>query len=156
MISYFFDVKAGFLIVLRELVIFYLLYQYFHILLIVSLYFKYYQPVLLRDLFNCVKRTFTPANAPLKLSYDEFSIRMLEKLRINGEISGVMLDDEELIGFMLHSRAYFQGIDTIYNGGTGIVPAYRERGLFKIYKNLLPRLKESGANRILLEVIIPT
>ena len=119
-----------------------------------SLYFKYYHPVLLRDLFNCVKRTFTQANAPLKLSYDEFSIRMLEKLRINGEISGVMLDDEELIGFMLHSRAYFQGIDTIYNGGTGILPAYRGKGIIqKIYKNLLPRLKESGANRILLEVI---
>ncbi len=119
-----------------------------------SLYFKYYQPVLLRDLFNCFKRTFTQANAPLKLSYDDFSIRMLEKLRINGEISGVMLNDGELIGFMLHSRAYFQGIDTIYNGGTGIVSAYRGKGIIqKIYKNLMPRLRECGAKRILLEVI---
>ena len=119
-----------------------------------SLSFKYYQPILLPDLFNCVKRTFTQDNAPFNLSYDDFSIRMLEKLRINGEISGLMLDNEELIGFMLHSRAYFQGIDTIYNGGTGIVSAYRGKGIIqKIYKNLSPRLRESGAKRILLECI---
>ena len=119
-----------------------------------SLYFKYYQSALLRDLFNCVKQAFTQADAPLKLSYDDFSIRMLEKLQINGEISGVMQDDDELIGFILHTRAYFQGIDTIYNGGTGILSAYRGKGIIqKIYKNLLPRLRESGAKRILLEVI---
>ena len=119
-----------------------------------SLYFKYYQSALLRDLFNCVKQAFTQADAPLKLSYDDFSIRMLEKLQINEEISGVMLDDNELIGFILHSRAYFQGLDTIYNGGTGIVSKYRGKGIIqKIYKNLLPRLRESGAKRILLEVI---
>jgi len=120
----------------------------------VSLYFKYYQPALLRDLYYCFTRTFTQANAPFKLSYDDFSIRMLEKLGLNGEISGLMLDDEELIGFMLHTRAYFQGIDTIYNGGTGVVSAYRGKGIIqKIYKNLLPNLKGSGAERILLEVI---
>ena len=119
-----------------------------------SLYFKYYQPALLRDLYYCFTRTFTQANAPFKLSYDDFSIRMLEKLGLNGEISGLMLDDEELIGFMLHTRAYFQGIDTIYNGGTGVVSAYRGKGIIqKIYKNLLPNLKGSGAERILLEVI---
>ena len=79
---------------------------------------------------------------------------MLEKLGLNGEISGLMLDDEELIGFMLHTRAYFQGIDTIYNGGTGVVSAYRGKGIIQeIYKNLLPNLRESGAERILLEVI---
>ena len=119
-----------------------------------SLYFKYYQPELLRDLYYCFTKTFTQANAPFKLSYDDFSIRMLEKLGLNGEISGLMLDDEELIGFMLHTRAYFQGIDTIYNGGTGVVSAYRGKGIIQeIYKNLLPNLKGSGAERILLEVI---
>ena len=119
-----------------------------------SLSFQYYQPALLRDLYTCFRGTFLKDNAPLKLSYDDFSIRMLEKLRINGEISGVMLDEEELIAFILHSRNHFQGLDTIYNGGTGVISAYRGMGIIQeIYKILLPELRKSGAERILLECI---
>ena len=116
--------------------------------------FQYYQPTLLRDLYTCFRWTFNQDNVPLRLSYDDFSIRMLEKLGINGEISGVMLDEEELIGFILHSRTRFQGLDTVYNGGTGVMSVYRGMGIIQeIYKKLLPNLRQSGAERILLECI---
>ena len=116
--------------------------------------FQYYQPALLRDLYSCFIWTFAQANAPLQLSYEDFSIRMLEKLELDGGISGVMFEDKALIGFVLQSRAHFQGLDTVYNGGTGVIAVYRGKGIIqKIYKNLLPYLRESGADRILLEVI---
>ena len=96
-----------------------------------SLSFQHYQPTLLRDLYTCFRWTFNQDNVPLRLSYDDFSIRMLEKLGINGEISGVMLDEEELIGFILHSRNRFQGLDTVYNGGTGVMSVYRGMGIIQ-------------------------
>ena len=123
-------------------------------LLTVPLSFQYYQPTLLGDLYTCFIWAFAQADAPLRLSYDDFSIRMSEKLGLNGEISGVMLEDEALIGFVLQSRAPFQGLDTVYNGGTGVLVEYRGKGIIQeIYENLLPHLRESGAERILLEVI---
>ena len=116
--------------------------------------FQYYQPALLRDLYSCFIWTFAQANAPLQLSYEDFSIRMLEKLGLDGGISGVMFEDKALIGFVLQSRAHFQGLDTVYNGGTGVIAMYRGKGIIqKIYKNLMPYLRESGADRVLLEVI---
>src|SRR5690606_21605223 len=43
---------------------------------------------------------------------------------------------------------------TAYNGGTGVVPGFRQQGLGQsLYRFLLPTLMEAGAQRVLLEVI---
>lgn len=61
---------------------------------------------------------------------------------------------EEMVAFILTGVGEWQGKPTAYNAGTGVLPAYRGYGLTgRMYAFLLPKLRESGVELCLLEVI---
>ena len=60
----------------------------------------------------------------------------------------------QLVGFILHAYDEIDGQRVIYNGGTGVLPSHRGKGISeKLYQFLIPRLKEEGIQRCFLEVI---
>lgn len=62
--------------------------------------------------------------------------------------------DGELIGFSLTGIDVWQGAPAAFDAATGILPAHRGRGLARrMFEFGLPRLKERGVERFLLEVL---
>ncbi len=60
----------------------------------------------------------------------------------------------KLVGFILTGLGEFDGKPTAYNAGTGVLPEYRGHQLTRrMYEFLLPKLRESGTEQCLLEVI---
>ncbi|HEX9459564.1 MAG TPA: GNAT family N-acetyltransferase [Thermoanaerobaculia bacterium] len=66
------------------------------------------------------------------------------------ELSVGAFDGGRLVGFTLNG---FDG-ETAYDSGTGVVPSHRRQGLARgMITFMLPRLRDAGARRYLLEVI---
>ena len=63
-------------------------------------------------------------------------------------------DGGRLVGFILHGFDTVGGVPTVYNAGTGVLPAYRGRGLTAaLYRYCIPFLEAEGIRQHLLEVI---
>ena len=108
--------------------------------------------------FKNLYETFTYAFANnavrFQLSEDDFYHRMHKKLLINEEISGVAFDGEEMLGFILHSSDVYEGIPTAYNGGTGVLPGFRNQSTAeRIYGYLIPKIQSMFLARVILEVV---
>ena len=74
--------------------------------------------------------------------------------RVDWELSFGMFDEEKLVGFIINGIDKHNGKLTAYNTGTGILPEYRGSAIVdKIYAHAIPRLKEKGIEKCLLEVI---
>ncbi len=66
---------------------------------------------------------------------------------------GVFNEDGTLVGFILHCAAKHRP-ELVYNGGTGVLPAYRGRGLTKaMYAHFFQQIDELGIEEVVLEVL---
>ncbi|CAL1516599.1 GNAT family N-acetyltransferase [Chitinophaga sp. MM2321] len=62
--------------------------------------------------------------------------------------------DDTLSAFMLHGTDHDKKPRVLYNGGTGVMPAYRGQHLVqKMYDKFIPVYQQKGIRKILLEVI---
>ncbi|SNS91971.1 Acetyltransferase (GNAT) domain-containing protein [Ekhidna lutea] len=105
-------------------------------------------------LFHAFKAAFTDNAVKLQPTRDEFSYRIHKKLKFNMDISAVGFDGNEMTGFILHSSNLYQGIPTAYNGGTGVLPGFRNQKMAeKMYEFLIPKIQAKFLARILLEVV---
>ena len=60
-----------------------------------------------------------------------------------------------MVGFTLNGFGVWNGMPTVYDAGTGVVPAMRRRGVSKaMFDFMLPEFKAAGAKQLLLEVIV--
>lgn len=63
-------------------------------------------------------------------------------------------DSEELIGFSLNGFGDWDGVETVYDAGTGVVPGCRRQGVSQqMFDMMLPLFEEQGIRQFLLEVI---
>lgn len=70
------------------------------------------------------------------------------------ELSVGAFDGGQLIGFIFHAADTINSDICVYNAGTGVVPAFRGKQITaKMYDFILPKLKQKGVNKSLLEVI---
>lgn len=105
-------------------------------------------------LYNTFKIAFTNNEVSFQPSDEEFRHRLYKKLLLNNDISAGSYDGAEMTGFILHSSGIYQGIPTAYNGGTGVLPGFRnQRTAEQIYDYLIPQIRQKFLARILLEVI---
>lgn len=97
---------------------------------------------------------FADYTLPFKLSYQQFLEKFIHKLNINLSLSvGAFLDDQ-LIAFMFTGVDIYNNKKTAYNGGTGVLPAYRGKSLtMKMYEYLWPLFEKEGIKQAILEVI---
>ncbi|MEQ8239065.1 MAG: GNAT family N-acetyltransferase [Cyclobacteriaceae bacterium] len=95
------------------------------------------------------------ADYPVKFrpTPEEFRIR-LTKLNLDTARSIAYKNGDDIIGFILYTINNYQGKMTAYNGGTGVMPPYRGKGIIDfLFDQSMEELSMAGANRILLEVI---
>ncbi len=63
-------------------------------------------------------------------------------------------EGEELVGFILSGYRITEHRPTLYNGGTGVIPAFRGQRLTqRMYDYLIPKAESAGIRRQVLEVI---
>ena len=70
------------------------------------------------------------------------------------EFSVGAFHNDTLVGFIFHGIDEFNNTLVAYNGGTGVIPAYRGLKLTsRMYSHILPVLKVAGITKSVLEVI---
>lgn len=61
---------------------------------------------------------------------------------------------ERMVGFTLNGFGVWNGKQTVYDAGTGIISEFRNKGVGRaIFEFLLPKLKRTGIEQMLLEVL---
>lgn len=90
----------------------------------------------------------------IKLSFNEETFqRKIDVENIKLEYSPAAFVDGEIVGFILNGLDEINGVKTVFNGGTGVVPEHRgQRIVQKLYDYILPILKEEGYRHHQLEV----
>lgn len=98
-------------------------------------------------------KAFADYVVPIQLSEEQLKDKM-EREGILPGFSVAAYVGDEMAGFILTGLGEWQGKPTAYNAGTGVVPQYRGHRLTqRLYDFLLPKLRESGIEQCLLEVI---
>ncbi|MNJ98015.1 putative acetyltransferase [compost metagenome] len=90
----------------------------------------------------------------IKLSFNEENFqRKIDAENIKLEYSPAAFVNGEIVGFILNGLDEINGVKTVFNGGTGVVPEHRgQRIVQKLYDYILPILKEEGYRHHQLEV----
>jgi ribosomal protein S18 acetylase RimI-like enzyme len=105
----------------------------------------------MRKAFN---KAFEDYLIHIKLTDSEFKRKIIEKTNINFKYSIGSYYQKELVGFLFHTIEIYQNQKTAYNGGTGVIPSFRGNNLtYQMYQFVIPKLKKSGVENCVLEVI---
>lgn len=118
----------------------------------------FYRPLSPKDL-NIMYFTFLDAFAdypvPFRLNKEQFVRKFVQKLKLDFHLSVGAFDYDTLAGFIFTTIGTYKGISTAYNGGTGVRPSYRGKGLTqKMYEFLKPLLIDSNIHQCVLEVLV--
>lgn len=107
----------------------------------------------LPSLHACFLEAFSDYQVDLRMTQEQFGQR-LARDGVQMELSAATFDDDRMIGFYINGIGEWQGKQTAYDAGTGVIPGYRKRGIAKdLFEFLVPRLKEVSISQYLLEVI---
>lgn len=97
---------------------------------------------------------FSDYSVPFTLDLAAFQAKFIEKLHLDFGLSCGAFDRDRLVGFIFTSVAEYEGRKTAYNGGTGVLPAYRGRQLTSsMYESLLRAFRQAQIQQSVLEVI---
>jgi ribosomal protein S18 acetylase RimI-like enzyme len=105
------------------------------------------------ELYECFLSAFSDYEVDMRMPREQFQQR-LARDGISLEISAGAFEGDRMIGFCLNALGDWQGKATAYDGGTGIVPGYRGRGIGKeLFLFVEGKLKGAGVVQYLLEVL---
>lgn len=104
-----------------------------------------------------VADTFNLAFADYEVKLSITPERLAEKIRTEGidlDLSTAVYDGDQMVGFILHATEQREGRLLVYNGGTGVVPAYRGKGLVQgMYGFIRPMFQQHSVAACVLECI---
>ncbi|MCS4303968.1 GNAT family N-acetyltransferase [Chryseobacterium sp. BIGb0232] len=115
--------------------------------------FKTLANVNIEELLAVFNHSFSDYIVPFHLT-KEVLVSKIETEKIDMNLSVGAFEEGKLVSFILQAEKLEKGQKIIYNGGTGVVPESRGKGLVrKMYDFIIPILKERNADILLLEVI---
>lgn len=107
-----------------------------------------------RKLHKAFCLAFSDYSVDLSPTSEEFDYRIHKKLNIDYELSAASFDGGDMIGFILHTSNLYEGIPTAFNGGTGVIPGFRNQKTGEeLYEFLIPKIAAKSVARIILEVV---
>lgn len=108
----------------------------------------------LEDIVQTFNEAFTGYFVTIHLTKDLLIHKMTqENIRLSHSVGA--FDKDRLVGFILCGIDTRNGQKMAYNGGTGVIPEYRGKGLTpKMYEFLMKLYKKEGVQKALLEVIV--
>ena len=105
------------------------------------------------DIINAFNEAFSDYFIRLQLT-DETMAAKIKSENILLRHSVGAFEDGRLVGFILHGYDVIDGVKTIYNAGTGVVPPFRGKGITAaLYQYIIPVLQKEGISTHILEVI---
>ncbi|MBB5620802.1 ribosomal protein S18 acetylase RimI-like enzyme [Pedobacter cryoconitis] len=107
----------------------------------------------LEKLVSVINLSFSDYIVPMQLNLEKLKSKIVAE-DVKLKLSTGVFDGGEMVGIMLHGlRDSGQGL-IVYNAATGVIPAYRGKGLVReMYNYLLPELKRLQVKKMGLEVI---
>lgn len=107
----------------------------------------------LPQLHETFLQAFSDYLMPVQLSAEQFRAK-IKREGIAPSFCVAAYVGTEMVGFVLTGLGEWQGKPTAYNAGTGVLPQFRGYNLTQqLYTFMLPKLRESGIEQCLLEVI---
>ena len=105
------------------------------------------------ELHQTFLEAFADYVVPIQLDAEQFKAK-LKREAVDPAFCVAAYHGSKIVGFILTGLGEWQGAPTAYNAGTGVLPAYRGQQLTqKLYTFMLSKLRESGVENCLLEVI---
>lgn len=109
--------------------------------------------VSLQILANTFTAAFADYFVKIEMTVPALQFKMRQE-QIDLNLSAGVFDQGQLVGFILNGIGVVDGRKEAYNGGTGVLPAYRGNRLTqKMYQFLMPLFKSAGITACRLEVI---
>lgn len=106
-----------------------------------------------QEIVQVLNESFADYVIPLQLTVEQLEMKIAAE-NIQLHLSVGVVDQEKLVGFMLHALNTVDGKLTAYNAATGVVPSHRGQGLVaKMYDWLLEQLAPLEVEQLVLEVI---
>ena len=104
-------------------------------------------------LYDCFLEAFSDYQVDMQMSREQFEQRITRD-GVRLEISAGAFDIGKMIGFYMNGAGLWQGKQTAYDAGTGVIPDRRGEGVSKeLFAFMVPRLKDVGIAQYLLEVL---
>lgn len=104
-------------------------------------------------LVSCLNAAFSNYFVRLPTGVDYWETRF-KGARVDLSVSCGCFEDDRLVGFIINGIDMRNGKLTAYNSGTGVLSEFRGQGLVdQMYEYILPRLRERGVQKCILEVI---
>lgn len=105
------------------------------------------------DLLDCFLLAFENYYVTMPSDKNYYQQRW-KAAKVDFRFSYGMFDKGKLVGFIIHAVDERQGVLTVFNTGTGVIPAYRGRRIVhSIYQYALQDLYKNGIQKSTLEVI---
>ncbi len=103
--------------------------------------------------YNAFIAAFADYVIPFDLSKTQFRNHLvLNAVDLTSSVG--MIQGETLVGFTLNGFGRWNGRNTVYDAGTGVLPDFRRRGLgLTMFDVIMPIFKDRGVEQYLLEVI---
>jgi ribosomal protein S18 acetylase RimI-like enzyme len=115
--------------------------------------YRFLSPPDFNALHAAMLEAFSDYIIPFRLTETQFKNHIaVNAVDINRSVGAFI--DGKMVGFTLNGFGLWNDKSTVYDAGTGVVPAFRGKGVAaKIFDFMLPALRQSGGEQILLEVI---
>ncbi|MDR3008926.1 MAG: GNAT family N-acetyltransferase [Sphingobacterium sp.] len=105
------------------------------------------------DLLIAINGAFADYIVPFQLGTSQLEAKIRNENILMDWSVGVF-DGARLVAFILNGMRQIEGKTVIYNAGTGVLPAYRGKGVVgKMYGFIQPFFKERHVKQLFLEVI---
>ena len=85
---------------------------------------------------------------------EQIFAQRLARVGVRLDLSAGAFDDERMVGFYMNAVGLWQGKQTAYDAGTGVIPEFRRRGVAAdLFTFMAPRLQQASISQYLLEVL---